>query len=140
MSSALCSVAIEMVEPATNTGSSTAYGVFAPVRPTLTSISEQLRVRLLRGKLERGRPARKLRGRAEPLAQREVVHLDDDAVGVELEVAPLVGPLAAELEHRVDARAALPVRLDRQPPGRAAPSSSLGVASAAARIAPARTS
>ena len=38
MSSALWSVAIEIVEPATNTGSSTAYGVFAPVRPTFTSI------------------------------------------------------------------------------------------------------
>jgi hypothetical protein len=38
MSSALCSVAIEIVDPATNTGSSTAYGVFAPVRPTLTAI------------------------------------------------------------------------------------------------------
>ena len=37
-SSALCSVAIEIVEPARNTGSRTAYGVFAPVRPTLTSI------------------------------------------------------------------------------------------------------
>ena len=35
-SSALCSVAIEMVEPASRTGSSSAYGVTAPVRPTLT--------------------------------------------------------------------------------------------------------
>ena len=39
MSSALCSVAIEIVEPASNTGSSTAYGVTAPVRPTFTSIA-----------------------------------------------------------------------------------------------------
>ena len=38
MSSALCSVAMEIVEPARNTGSSTANGVTAPVRPTLTSI------------------------------------------------------------------------------------------------------
>ena len=37
-SCALCSVAIEIVEPARNTGSSTANGVTAPVRPTLTSI------------------------------------------------------------------------------------------------------
>ncbi len=36
----------------------------------------QHRRRLLRRELERGRPARKLRGRAEPLAQREVVDLD----------------------------------------------------------------
>ena len=35
-SSALCSVAIEIVTPPTRTGSSTAKGVTAPVRPTLT--------------------------------------------------------------------------------------------------------
>jgi hypothetical protein len=29
---------MEIVEPARNTGSSTAYGVFAPVRPTFTSM------------------------------------------------------------------------------------------------------
>ena len=85
MSSALCSVAIEIVEPARNTGSSTAYGVTAPVRPTLTSILRSVGRRLLRRELERRRPARELRGRPEPFAQREVVHLDDDAVGVELE-------------------------------------------------------
>ena len=44
---------------------------------------QQLRVRLLRGELERRRPARELRRRAQPLAQRQVVDLDDDAVGVE---------------------------------------------------------
>ena len=37
-SCALCSVAIEIVEPARRTGSRTANGVTAPVRPTLTSI------------------------------------------------------------------------------------------------------
>ena len=37
-SSALCKVASCTVEPAINTGSRTAYGVTAPVRPTLTSI------------------------------------------------------------------------------------------------------
>ena len=84
-------------DPASSTGSSTAYGVTAPVRPTLTSIRSQLRVRLLRRELERGRPARELRRRAEPLAQRQLVHLDDDAVGVEVERPPaLVGPLLAE--------------------------------------------
>src|SRR5699024_8971892 len=35
----LCKVAIETVEPSTNTGSMTAYGVTLPVRPTLTKIS-----------------------------------------------------------------------------------------------------
>ena len=92
MSSALCSVAIEIVEPATNTGSSTAYGVFAPVRPTFTSICSSFVCCLLRGELERGRPARKLRGAPEPLAEREVVQLDDDAVGVELELLALRRP------------------------------------------------
>src|SRR5512138_3020507 len=38
MSSALWSVAIDTVEPDTNTGSSVANGVTAPVRPTLTSL------------------------------------------------------------------------------------------------------
>ena len=38
-SSALCRVAWVMVEPATNTGSSTATGVSAPVRPTPTIMS-----------------------------------------------------------------------------------------------------
>ena len=42
MSSALCSVAIEIVEPATKTGSSTANGVTAPVRPTFTAILRSL--------------------------------------------------------------------------------------------------
>ena len=38
MSSGLCSVAIEMVEPATTVGSSIANGVAAPVRPMLISM------------------------------------------------------------------------------------------------------
>ena len=115
-SCALCSVAMEIVEPASRTGSSTANGVTAPVRPTLTSIAEQLGVRLLRGELEGGRPPRKLRRGAEPLAQREIVHLDDDAIGVELEALPFVGPLLAERDDRVDAVAAPPVRFDRESP------------------------
>ena len=41
-SSALCSVAIEIVTPPTRTGSSTANGVTAPVRPTLTWMSRSL--------------------------------------------------------------------------------------------------
>ena len=90
--------------------------MFAPVRPTLTAIFEQLRVRLLRRELERGRPPRELRGRPERLAQREVVDLDDDAVGVELERLPAVGPGPAELDDLVDAGTLLKVRFDRQSP------------------------
>ena len=115
-SSALCSVAIEIVDPARKTGSRMAYGVFAPVRPTLTSIFSSFGVGLLRGELERGRPARKLRRRPQLLAQREVVDLDDDAVGVERESEAAIGPDAAELDDVVDAGAGVEVRLDRQAP------------------------
>ena len=78
---------------------------------------QQPGVRLLRRELEGGRPARTLRGRPEPLAQREIVHLDHDAVGVEVERPPLVGPFLTEGGHRVDPFAAPPVAFDRQPPG-----------------------
>ena len=71
---------------------------------------------LLRRKLERRRPARKLRGRAELLAQREVVDLDDDAVGVEVERPPLVGPFFAERRDGGDACTPSPVRFHRQTP------------------------
>ena len=39
MSSSLCSVAREMVTPPTSTGSSSAHGLSAPVRPTRMRIS-----------------------------------------------------------------------------------------------------
>ena len=100
-----------------NTGSSTAYGVTAPVRPTLTSIRFSVGRRLLRGELERRRPARKLRRRAEPLAQRQVVHLDDDAVGVEVERSGACRPTPAQKATTSSMLvAAPPVRLDRQAP------------------------
>ena len=92
MSSALCRVAIEIVEPATNTGSSTAYGVLRAGAPDVDLDLQQLRVRLLRREFERGRPARELGRGAEPLAQREVGDLDHDAVGVELELRRFVVP------------------------------------------------
>ena len=50
-SSALCSVAIEIVLPASLTGSSTAYGVTAPVRPTFTSIAFSVVVACCAGNL-----------------------------------------------------------------------------------------
>src|SRR5204863_6101750 len=77
---------------------------------------QQLCMRLLRRELERGGPAWKFGRGSEALAPRQIVDLDHDAVGVEVERAPFVGPFAAELRNLVDARAALPVRLDRQPP------------------------
>jgi hypothetical protein len=72
----------------------------APVSPDVDRDLQQLRMRLLRGELERRRPPRKLGRRPQLLAQREVVDFDDDAVGVELEAVPFLGPLAAELDER----------------------------------------
>ena len=78
--SSLCSVAIDTVDPATTTGSSTAKGVTRPVRPTDTSMSSSRVVRSsggsLRAMAHRGaRLVKPSRG-----ALREVVDLDDDAV------------------------------------------------------------
>ena len=70
----------------------------------------------LGGKLERGGPPRELRGVSELFAQRRIVQLDHDAVGLERERASSLAPLLAKRDHRVDAVALLPVRLDRQPP------------------------
>ncbi len=117
MSSALCSVAIETVEPARNTGSSTANGVTAPVRPTFTSIFRSSVVFCSAGNLKAIAQRGNLLVVPRRAAQRERVDLDDDAVGVEVERAALLGPLAAEGDQRVDARAAAPVRFDGQPPG-----------------------
>ena len=69
-----------------------------------------------RGELEGGGPAWKLGGVAQAIAKRQVVQLHDDAVGLERQVAALVGPAAAELDDGVNPFAALMVRLDRQPP------------------------
>ena len=82
MSSALCSVAIEMVDPATSTGSSTAYGVAAPVRPMFTRISLSRVVACWAGNLK----AMAHRGNLAvvPRATRcETVDLHDDPVGLE---------------------------------------------------------
>ena len=78
--------------------------------------AEELGVFLLSRELERRRPARKLGGRAESRAEREVVHLDDDAVCVEVEGLPPVRPFPAEGRHRADVLASPPVALDRQAP------------------------
>ena len=116
MSSELCSVAMEIVEPATNTGSSTANGVTAPGAADV-DVDLRRRGRLLfGGELERHRPARKLARGAERLAPLDVVHLHHDAVGLEVERAPLFGPRDAERDHLVDPAAAAPVRFHRQAP------------------------
>ena len=82
ISSSLCRVALETTTPPTVTGFSLATGVSAPVRPTLDLDRLDDRRRLLGGELVRGRPARAARDEAEPLLQREIVDLVDDAVDV----------------------------------------------------------
>ena len=66
---------------------------------------------LLGRELEGDGPPRKLRRRAQPAAQRDVVELDDDAVGVERQRAgarrSLLAPFAAVLGDLVDALSAL---------------------------------
>ena len=76
MSSSLCSVASFTVAPPICTGSSTAKGFSAPVRPTFTSMSQQLRRRLRRRELVRDRPARLAADGAQLPLQRRVVDLD----------------------------------------------------------------
>ena len=102
--------------PPSFTGSSTANGVAAPVRPTLTSMSCSDRRRLLAGNLnaiaQRGNfevaPRRSRSARSSTLMTTPSVSNSS--------VVPLVLPVVAEREQRLDAVAALPVRLDRQPP------------------------
>ena len=99
MSSALCSVAIETVDPATNTGSSTAYGVFAPVRPTFTSIFSSFVWTCWAGNLNAVAQRGNLAVVPSRSRKRQVIELDDHAVGVEFELQPLVRPPVAEGDH-----------------------------------------
>jgi len=55
-------------------------------------------------------------GQAKPASLLDGVDLDDDAISVEAETAPLVGPFRTELDKRLDAGAPPPMRFDRQPP------------------------
>ena len=71
ISSSLCSVARDTTTPPTVTGSSSATGVSAPVRPTWIVISSQHRLRLLGREFVRDRPARRAADEAEPLLQVE---------------------------------------------------------------------
>ena len=116
MSSALCSVAIETVVPPTKIGSSTANGVTAPVRPTLTAISFSSVVFCSAGNLnataQRGNllvvPSLRRRSSASTLMTTPSVSKP--------RLARLSAHSRAERHQRVDAGAAFPVRLDRQSP------------------------
>ncbi len=97
---ALCRVAFSTVDPATRVGSITPYGVdptrAADVDPDL----EQLGVDLLGRVLERDRPARRPRRRAEPALERHLVDLHDHAVDLvgDDRVAVLAGVLDVGLD------------------------------------------
>ena len=82
ISSSLCRVALETTTPPTVTGLSLAIGVSAPVRPTLIVDRLDDRHRLLGRELVRDRPSRRARDEAEPLLEREIVDLVNDAVDV----------------------------------------------------------
>src|SRR4030095_10154144 len=71
---------------------------------------------LLSGELERHGPSRELAREPERTALVVVIDLDHYAVGIELELTTAIGPVATEGDERLDAGAALPVRLHRQPP------------------------
>ena len=109
-----------------NTGSSTAYGVTAPVRPTLTSICSRLVCACCAGNLnavaQRGNfavvPSRSRSARSSTLMTTPSVSNSS--------VCRVVGPFLAEGDHRVDALAPPPVRFDRQTPLRACAVERLG--------------
>ena len=92
MSSSLCSVARVTVTPPTSTGSISAHGLSAPVRPTRIRIFEQLRLRGHRRPLERARPARPRVQRAEAPLLVERVDLDHDPVDLVVELDPALLP------------------------------------------------
>ena len=76
----LCNVTLLTVTPPTNTGSSRATGVSAPVRPTWNSTSRTVVVCFLRRVLVGDGPARCARDEAELALPVEPIDLVDDAV------------------------------------------------------------
>ena len=69
------------------------------------------RRRLFGGELERGRPARVVRNKAELLLILDAVDLHDDAVGAVIELLPFLSPLVHEREDRIDLLRRTPVRI-----------------------------
>ena len=94
-SSMLCSVALATVAPPTNTGSSRATGVSAPVRPTCHSIARTRVISSSAGKLVRNRPARRTRDEPEFPLQVQRVDLVDDAVDLVAELALRRRPISS---------------------------------------------
>ena len=114
-SPALCKVAIEIsFELAKDGVEHRAWRDGARPVDVDARFQEEPGVGLLRGEFEGRCPARELRRRPEALAQREIVDLDHDAVGVEVEGPAFVRPFPAVSRDFVDTLAAAPVRFDGQ--------------------------
>ena len=91
-----------------------------PCATDVDAHADKRRFRLLRRKFIGDGPSRKFGRRPQPAAQRDVVELDHDTVGVERERAcarrSFLAPLAAILGNLIDALQRLPMRLNWQPP------------------------
>ncbi len=116
ISSALCRVARATMTPPTLTGSRSATGVSAPVRPTWMMMAFS-RVRACSaGNLCADRPARRAAHEAQPLLPVDAVDLVDDAVDVVGQRRPLDAHLAVEGPHLVGRPAQLGQRIDLEAP------------------------
>ncbi len=82
----------------------------AHVEPDLADHRRRLLGRVLVGE----RPARRLGGRAEVLLQGAVVDLDDDAVGLEAELVPLLAPVLDEAANVLETLAPRAMGVDRE--------------------------
>ena len=102
------------ITPPTATGSSTANGFSAPVRPTLMPMSSSRVIGRRRRELERDRPARVAPDRAERLLLVAAVDLDDAAVDVVVELAAQLDEALAGLGHALDRLVAARQRVDRE--------------------------
>ena len=90
----LCSVALLTVTPPICTGFKTAFGLSVPVRPTLTTMSSSF-VRASRGLNLKAIAQRGSRATdSETLLQRKLVHFDDDAVDLVVELVAALLPIA----------------------------------------------
>ena len=88
----------------------------APGAAHLHGDVEQLGVDLLRRVLVRDGPAWRARGRAQRALQREIVHLDDDAVERVLDVATMLAVIVDHRENLAERRDGAVVRRDRHTP------------------------
>src|SRR4029453_4844484 len=86
ITSSLCSVAMRTITPPTATGSSTANGLSAPVRPTLTPVSAGGGVGAVGGDLKPTPRGGSAPDGAECLLLVAPVDLDDTAVDVVVEL------------------------------------------------------